>query len=83
MYLVENLFDSHGERLGLELVAGRGGMGRQIKVPEAHRPGLSLSGYLKSHAGKRILIGSRVGPLLRRGQQLRRKRIREFRDFLV
>ncbi|MBA2728170.1 MAG: HPr kinase/phosphorylase [Parachlamydiaceae bacterium] len=60
MYLVENLFDSHGERLGLELVAGRGGMGRQIKVPEAHRPGLSLSGYLKSHAGKRILIFGKV-----------------------
>lgn len=60
MYLVENLYDSHGERLGLELVAGRGGMLRQIKVPEAHRPGLSLSGYLKSHAGKRILIFGKV-----------------------
>jgi len=60
MYLVETLFDSHGERLGLELVAGRAGMSRQIKVPEAHRPGLSLSGYLKSHAGKRILIFGKV-----------------------
>jgi HPr kinase/phosphorylase len=60
MYLVEDLIKSHGERLGLKLVAGKEGMRRHIKVPEAHRPGLSLSGYLKSHAGKRILIFGKV-----------------------
>jgi len=60
VYLVEDLFNRHGERLGLELVAGKAGMKRQIKVPEAHRPGLSLSGFLKSHAGKRILIFGKV-----------------------
>jgi HPr kinase/phosphorylase len=60
MYLVEDLFKRHGERLGLELIAGKEGMRRAIKVPEAHRPGLSLSGYLKSHAGKRILIFGKV-----------------------
>ena len=59
-YLVEDLYKRHGERLGLELVAGRAGQSRRIKVPEAHRPGLSLSGYLKSHADKRILIFGRV-----------------------
>lgn len=60
MYLVEDLYRTHGESLGLELVAGKEGMKRRIKVPEAHRPGLALSGYLKNHAGKRILILGRV-----------------------
>ena len=60
MYLVEDLFKRHGERLGLELIAGKEGMRRRIKVPEAHRPGLSLTGYLKGHAVKRILIFGKV-----------------------
>ena len=60
VYLVEDLYKRHGERLGLEWIAGKGGMKRRIKVPEAHRPGLSLSGYLKSHANKRILIFGKV-----------------------
>ena len=60
MYFVEDLYRQHGARLGLELVAGEAGMRRAIKVPEAHRPGLSLSGYLKNHAKKRILIFGRV-----------------------
>ncbi len=60
MYLVEDLYKRHGARLGLELIAGKEGMKRRIKVPEAHRPGLSLSGYLKGHAGKRILIFGKV-----------------------
>ena len=60
MYLVEDLYKQHGKRLGLELVAGFGGVKSPIKVPEAHRPGLSLSGYLKSHAEKRILIFGKV-----------------------
>lgn len=60
MYLVEDLYRRHGERLGLELIAGKDGVKRRILVPEAHRPGLSLSGYMKSHARKRILIFGRV-----------------------
>jgi HPr kinase/phosphorylase len=60
MYLVEDLYKQHGEALCLELVAGKGGIKRRIPVPEAHRPGLSLSGYLKGHAGKRILIFGKV-----------------------
>lgn len=60
MYLVEDLFKRHGERLGLEIIAGKEGMKRAIKVPEAHRPGLGLSGYLKSHASRRILIFGKV-----------------------
>ncbi len=29
-------------------------------VPEAHRPGLSLTGYLKNHATRRVLVFGRV-----------------------
>ena len=60
MYLVEDLFKKHGQRLGLELIAGSEGLKRRIKVPEAHRPGLSLAGYMKSHSGKRIVIFGKV-----------------------
>lgn len=60
MYLVKDLWSNHKEHLSLELISGEEGLDRQIKVPEAHRPGLSLSGYLKSHAGKRILIFGKV-----------------------
>lgn len=56
MYLVETLYKNHGKRLGLEVIAGQEGLTRCIKSPEAQRPGLSLSGYLKGHVEKRILV---------------------------
>lgn len=60
MYSVQELYDKHRDDLGLQLIMGQAGMKRKIKVPEAHRPGLSLSGFLKSHAHKRILIFGKV-----------------------
>ncbi|MGZ3633013.1 MAG: HPr(Ser) kinase/phosphatase [Parachlamydiaceae bacterium] len=60
MYLVETLYNCHSKRLGLELFAGRLGLKRPIKIPEVHRPGLSLAGYLKNYASRRILIFGRV-----------------------
>ncbi|WP_068466826.1 HPr(Ser) kinase/phosphatase [Candidatus Protochlamydia phocaeensis] len=60
MYLVKDLYERHAKRLSLELTAGKAGMNRRIKVPEVQRPGLSLSGYLKNHADKRILIFGKV-----------------------
>lgn len=60
MYIVDDLFSRYAQRLGLELLAGKAGLRRHIKVPEAHRPGLSLSGYLKSHAKKRFLVFGKV-----------------------
>lgn len=60
MYLVQDLYEQHAARLTLELVAGKEGLKRPIRVPEAQRPGLSLSGYLKSHAHNRILIFGKV-----------------------
>lgn len=60
MYQVKDLYQRHGQSLCLELMAGKSGLDRKISVPEAHRPGLSLSGYLKNHAIKRILIFGKV-----------------------
>lgn len=60
MYRVEDLYKHHGDSLGLELIAGRNGLKRKIRVPEAQRPGLSLAGYLKSHASKRIIVFGKV-----------------------
>lgn len=60
MYLVKTLYEKYGQSLALELMAGKSGLERKIKVPEAHRPGLSLSGHLKNHAHKRILVFGKV-----------------------
>lgn len=60
MYLVKDLYEKHGAHLGLELSAGKSGINRRIHAPEAQRPGLSLSGYLKNHAGKRVMIFGKV-----------------------
>jgi HPr kinase/phosphorylase len=60
MYSVKDLLDKYGEHLGLQLVAGKKGMKRRIKVPEVHRPGLPLSGYLKNYVSQRILIFGNV-----------------------
>ncbi len=59
-YYVEDLYAQHGAALGLELIAGKEGLGRKIFVPEAHRPGLPLAGYMKSHAEKRIMVFGKV-----------------------
>jgi HPr kinase/phosphorylase len=60
MYTVQNLFDSYKQKIGLELLAGKQGLSRRIKVPEVHRPGLSLSGYLKDYTGQRVLVFGNV-----------------------
>lgn len=60
MFLVQDLLDKYGDHLGLQLIAGKKGMRRHIKVPEVHRPGLPLSGYLKNYVSQRILIFGNV-----------------------
>jgi len=55
-YLVEDFLKQHGDKLGLRLLSGQEGLKRPIRVPEVHRPGLALSGYLKGHIAKRMLI---------------------------
>ena len=56
MYLVQHLYDQHGKTLGLELLGGKKGLKRKIQKPEVHRPGLSLTGFLKSFVTARILV---------------------------
>ncbi|NGX56405.1 MAG: HPr kinase/phosphorylase [Candidatus Anoxychlamydiales bacterium] len=56
MYTVNDLYKVHGKNLGLFLVAGKAGLKRKIRKPEVHRPGLSLTGFLKSFKSFRILI---------------------------
>ncbi len=56
MYLVQHLFEQHGKLLGLDLLAGVSGLGRRINRAEVHRPGLSLTGYLKGFVSSRILV---------------------------
>src|SRR3990172_4219438 len=60
MYLVQDLFEKYGSHLALQLIAGQAGLRRSIKLPEAHRPGLSLSGFLKYYVSQRILIFGNV-----------------------
>lgn len=56
MYLVQHLYEQHGKYLGLDLIAGAQGVTRRINKPEVHRPGLSLTGYLKGFVSARILV---------------------------
>lgn len=56
MYCVKDLYERHAHHLGLEPVICDSVMRKRIRVPEAQRPGLSLSGYIKNYAAKRILI---------------------------
>lgn len=56
MYLVQHLYEQHGKYLGLDLIAGAAGLSRRINKAEVHRPGLSLTGYLKGYVSARILV---------------------------
>jgi HPr kinase/phosphorylase len=56
MYLVQHFYEQHGKYLGLDLLAGRGGLSKRIHKAEVHRPGLSLTGYLKGFVSARILV---------------------------
>ncbi len=60
MYRVEELWQQHATKLGLLLVAGKEGLQKPIRTPDAERPGLSLSGYLKGQTPNRILVFGRA-----------------------
>jgi HPr kinase/phosphorylase len=51
---VEKLFNEHREELGLELIAGKDWLGREILEPTVNRPGLVLAGFTKYFAYKRV-----------------------------
>lgn len=56
MYTVENFYIKYKNVLGLKLLSGKKGLKKCIKKPEIHRPGLSLTGYIKNYKSFRILI---------------------------
>ena len=59
MFTVKELYEVHGNFMELKLITGKEGLCKPIKKPEVHRPGLSLTGYLKHFPTWRILIFGR------------------------
>ena len=57
---IADLYKEKKEEWKLELVAGGSALQRLIQIPEVHRPGLSLAGYLKDNSPKRVLVLGRV-----------------------
>lgn len=68
----------YNAHLGLQLIAGQEGLSRVIKVPEVHRPGLALTGYLKHFASQRLLVFGNVDTIylkdLSKSQRIKRLR---------
>lgn len=56
VYHVKDLYEKYRDNLSLSLVAGQKGLSRSVRVPEVHRPGLSLAGYLRDYVNQRILV---------------------------
>ncbi|PIS00597.1 MAG: HPr kinase/phosphorylase [Chlamydiae bacterium CG10_big_fil_rev_8_21_14_0_10_35_9] len=59
MYQVQSILNQHKRNLQLELLAGKAGLNRKIRKPEVHRPGLSLTGYMKNFIKSRIFLFGR------------------------
>ncbi len=53
---VRHFFDHHREDLDLEILAGRDGMARQIRIARIQKPGLALAGYLDQLHPERVQI---------------------------
>jgi len=60
MFTVKCFYQKYGKDLELSLIAGEKGLSNPIPKAEVHRPGLSLSGYLKNMGPKRILLFGKV-----------------------
>lgn len=77
MLSVEEFVLKYEDQLSLELKAGQNGIRRMIKVPDIERPGLTLSGFMKGHSAKRILVFGRLEMEYLRGLSpiLRKRRL--------
>jgi HPr kinase/phosphorylase len=63
---VERFYTDHASSLGLQLLAGAGGLKRIIREPTVNRPGLVLAGFTRYFASKRIqVLGSAETTFLR------------------
>lgn len=56
MFSIKNLFEKYKTQLGLTVHQEHEGLDKQIKFPEANRPGLSLLGWFSRSAQKRVLV---------------------------
>lgn len=56
VYQVRELYEKHQETLSLSILAGQKGLSRMVRLPEVHRPGLSLAGYLRDYDNERVLV---------------------------
>ena len=56
IYRVEDFYKKYKNSLKIELFAVETGLKKRIKKPEVHRPGLSLTGYIKNYKSYRILV---------------------------
>lgn len=76
MYRVKDLITKHGIALDFSLSL-KEGVSRPILVPQANRPGISLSGFLKGYSNKRILVfgQSEFAYLKSLDSSLRKKRL--------
>ena len=74
---VRDLLDNLGKELDLRVVAGEKGLGRPIAVAEVNRPGLSLTGWQKYFAKRRLQVLGKVEAYYLRqlSARLRRHRI--------
>ena len=76
MYLVQHLYEQHGKYLGLELIIGKQGLNRRIQKAEVHRPGLSLTGYLKGFLPRIFVIGKEESAYLQElAPEVRKERL--------
>jgi len=53
---VKNLLEDAGEQLGLELVNGVDEGPIPVTVPDIHRPGLALTGFMQNYLNERIQV---------------------------
>lgn len=53
---IETLLNEKAQELHLEVLSGKGGLGREISVPEINRPGLALGGFFDNFRWERVQI---------------------------
>lgn len=58
--LISEFYESMKDELQLTLVAGKEGLGREIRWAEINRPGLALAGYFDYFAWRRVQILGKV-----------------------
>lgn len=73
---VRDLLLGEAERLGFEVIAGSGGLEKEITVPRIQKPGLSLAGFIEYiHPGRVQILGQSEITFLKEQAAARRREI--------